>query len=130
MSEVASSFTFDVPAHGSDNPEVPLLDAAQVIELKQQLQDEEIANSVAAEIVMDSCFNPADWESRPEYQELLRNSKVREILGDAAYQAASWTHGIHEALQLPAEKWPEGMTPPGVFSEALKRASEGGQQDA
>lgn len=130
MSEVAPGFSFDVPAYGSEDPEVPQLDAAQVIDLKDKLRDEDIASSVAAEIAISSCFDPSSWDSRPEYQELLRNPKVQELLGDAAYMAADWTQGIHDALQLPAEEWPKGMTPPGVFSEALKRTLNKEAQDA
>jgi hypothetical protein len=125
MAEASSaSITFEIPAYGLGDPEVPVLSDEQIVDLKEQLSDEDIASSVATEIVMSSSFDPEDWNSRPEEQELLRNPVVRKLLGDAAFMACDWLHGVNDALKLPAAEWPEGMTPAGIFSDALKRAQD------
>lgn len=42
-----------------------------------------------------------------------------EIVDEAAGLAASWQEGLDEAINLPGDEWPEGMTPPATFVEPL-----------
>lgn len=103
-----------------------------IVALKNKLNNDEpwreLRSAVCTHIVMGMLAD--EWRQEQEEREQPATSGEEdtsylcETAEDFARRvgelSAQWALGLQKAIALPGSEWPEGMTPPATYAEALK----------
>jgi hypothetical protein len=113
-SDTSRGFSAKLSAPGVYDPDKQLNDE-QVVALKKRFQDSpELVGQVAVHIVEgllpDSELDAEDpWFESKDELDTFKAGVFR-----------TWETGLGQLIELPGAEWPEGVTPPATFAEALK----------
>ncbi len=108
------------------------LTSQQIVDMKELFKNERGLGSLACQVVARITGRLIVETTFDEEGTALENSDqdepiegatvgdIQHLIHRSVSLGASWQEGLSEAIGLPGDEWPVGMTPPATFAEELK----------